>query len=50
MRRILVKNRFLVLFFAALLFAAPLSACGKKGDPKAPDKNSTYPQQYPTTR
>lgn len=50
MRRILAKNRFLVLFFAALLLAAPLSACGKKGDPKPPDKNSSYPQQYPQSR
>jgi predicted small lipoprotein YifL len=40
----------LALIFAALLFAAPLSACGKKGDPKPPDKNSSYPQKYPKSR
>ena len=43
-------NRVLVLIIASLLFALPLSACGKKGDPKPPDKNSSYPQQYPKVR
>lgn len=43
-------TRIVVLIFAALLFAAPLTACGKKGDPKPPDKNSTYPEQYPKSR
>lgn len=43
-------TRLLALCFAALLLAAPLSACGKKGDPKPPDPDSTYPQQYPKPR
>lgn len=43
-------NRILVLIFSILLLAAPLGACGKKGDPKPPDKSSTYPQQYPKIR
>lgn len=42
--------RIVTLIFAVTLLAAPLGACGKKGDPKPPDKNSTYPQQYPKTR
>ncbi len=42
--------RTIALIFAAFLMAASLSACGKKGDPIAPDKNSSYPQQYPKTR
>jgi len=42
--------RFIALLFAVALLAAPLSACGKKGDPKPPDKDSTYPQQYPRSR
>lgn len=50
MRPILAKHRVLVLFLSALLLAAPLGACGKKGDPKPPDKNSSYPQQYPRSR
>ena len=43
-------TRIVALLFAAILLAAPLSGCGKKGDPKPPDKNSSYPQQYPRTR
>jgi predicted small lipoprotein YifL len=42
--------RLTTLFLAAFLMTVSLSACGKKGDPKPPDKNSTYPQQYPKTR
>ena len=26
---------------------AALAACGKKGDPKPPDRNSDFPKQYP---
>jgi len=43
-------TRILALIFAALLIAAPLSACGKKGDPKPPDKSSSFPQKYPKSR
>jgi len=43
-------NRILVLIFSVLLLATPLNACGKKGDPKPPDKSSTYPQKYPKVR
>ncbi len=43
-------SQFLTLILAAMLLAAPLTACGKKGDPKPPDKNSAYPQQYPKLR
>lgn len=42
--------RSISVFLAALLLAATLSACGKKGDPRPPDKNSSYPQQYPKSR
>lgn len=27
--------------------AALLAGCGKKGDPEAPDPNSTFPETYP---
>ena len=43
-------KRIIVLIVSVLLLAAPLGACGKKGDPKTLDKNSTYPQQYPKAR
>ena len=43
-------KRIIVLIVSVLLLAAPLGACGKKGDPKPPDKNSTYPQHYPKAR
>ena len=43
-------KRIIVLIVSVLLLAAPLGACGKKGDPKPTDKNSTYPQQYPKAR
>jgi predicted small lipoprotein YifL len=32
----------------ALAFAAPLAACGRKGDPEAPEgADEKYPRQYP---
>ncbi len=43
-------TRILALVFVAILAAAPLTGCGKKGDPKPPEKSSTYPQQYPKAR
>ena len=43
-------NRILVLIISVLLLAVPLGACGKKSDPKPPNKNSSYPQQYPIIR
>ncbi len=35
----------------ALLLAAPLAACGRKGDPEAPEgADPRYPRQYPAPR
>ncbi len=42
--------RTIAVVFIAFLMTATLSACGKKGDPKPPDQNSTYPQKYPKAR
>jgi len=40
--------RALAALALALLLAAPLAACGKKGDLDAPeDKPSTWPRTYP---
>ena len=35
--------------FMATILSGPLSACGKKGDPKPPGK-SEYPRTYPKPR
>ncbi len=43
-------SRILAVLFAAILMTVSLSSCGKKGEPKPPDKNSTYPEQYPKPR
>ena len=34
-------------FVIALMFSLSLSACGKKGPPKAPGGENQFPQQYP---
>jgi hypothetical protein len=35
----------------ALALAAPLAACGRKGDPEAPEgADEKYPRQYPAPR
>lgn len=40
-------TRIVTVLLLALALAAPLGACGKKGDPKPPDRNSDFPKQYP---
>ncbi len=40
---------FSVILLAGFL-AASLSACGKKGDPKPPSENTSYPRTYPSTK
>ena len=43
----MVPARIFALFLAAL--GVTLAACGKKGDPVAPeDTTLTYPRDYPT--
>jgi predicted small lipoprotein YifL len=37
------------ILIAVLAIAALISACGKKGPPRAPDK-SEYPRTYPAPR
>jgi len=39
-------NRLILLSFIVALLAGPLTACGKKGDPKYPGE-SPYPRTYP---
>ena len=41
--------RILVIIWLIFALTAPISACGKKGDPKPPPavKNSEYPRVYP---
>ena len=42
-------RRLLTLFLLALLAAAPLGACGKKGPPEPPPgEEDTYTRQYPS--
>lgn len=42
------KQTRLIMGVAVLFLAATLLAgCGKKGDPEAPDPDSTYPETYP---
>ena len=40
-------RRLLTVLLLALALAAPLSACGKKGSPKPPDRDTVFPKQYP---
>ena len=40
-------SRFFVLLLLTIALAAPLGACGKKGDPKPPSRDSDFPRQYP---
>jgi len=42
--------RLLTVILLAGFLAVSLSACGKKGDPKAPTENSQYPRNYPSTK
>ena len=42
--------RLLAAILLAGFLAASLSACGKKGDPKPPSKDSQYPRTYPSTK
>ena len=39
--------RLLNLLVLAFFLTASLSACGKKGDPKPPNKDTQYPRTYP---
>jgi len=40
--------RILVIIWLIFGLTAPISACGKKGDPKPPEvKSSEYPRVYP---
>jgi len=41
------RNRLVLSIAILVLAAAILAGCGKKGDPEAPDSNSTYPETYP---
>ncbi len=43
-------NRLIAVIILALAMSAPLSACGKKGDPEAPDKGRSVPHPYPRSR
>jgi predicted small lipoprotein YifL len=38
----------LLIALAAIVLAISLSACGKRGDPEPPNKESTYPRTYPS--
>lgn len=38
--------RRLIVLLTVLALAAPLAACGKRGDLEAPE-GGTYPRQYP---
>lgn len=41
--------RLIFAILVALSVAAPLGACGKKGDPRLPpDKSDEYPRTYPS--
>ncbi|MCZ6765202.1 MAG: hypothetical protein O7C63_09735 [Alphaproteobacteria bacterium] len=40
-------GRVLAALCVLALVAAPLAACGKKGDPEPPDKTSQFPRTYP---
>lgn len=41
-------RRRLILGLLLLALAAPLAACGKKGDPRPPSgENAPYPRTYP---
>lgn len=41
-------GRLIVLVLLALVLAAPLGACGKRGGLEPPDKESEYPRTYPS--
>lgn len=41
------RNRLIWGIAILIVAAALLGGCGKKGDPEAPDSNSTYPDTYP---
>ena len=42
-------TRIAVVFLLAVVFSAPLSACGKKGKLEPPkDETTTYPRKYPS--
>jgi predicted small lipoprotein YifL len=44
-----VNARFSRLLLATLVLAAPLAACGKKGQPVVPPgETNTYPRPYPS--
>lgn len=43
-------SRLIAVILLALAMSAPLSACGKKGDPEPPDEGRSFPQQYPRAR
>jgi len=40
-------KHFILMILAVSLLAMPLSACGKKGNPKPPG-TSSYPNTYPS--
>ena len=40
-------KRVFSAFVIALVLSVCLSACGKKGSPKAPGGDNQFPQQYP---
>ncbi|MDA0661205.1 MAG: hypothetical protein O3B08_00020 [Proteobacteria bacterium] len=40
-------SRLVILLLLTVAMAMPLSACGKKGDPKPPSRDSEFPRQYP---
>ncbi len=40
--------RLILVIFLALAVAAPIGACGKKGDPELPEgKSDDHPRKYP---
>ncbi len=43
-----LRNRLLIAVALAVFAVAPLSGCGKKGDPKPPRKDTSFPKAYPS--